>query len=445
MAISTLSDGAAVARPARYAWYVTALLMLAYTFSFLDRQILNLMIGPIKRDLVLTDHEFALITGGAFGLFYTVMALPLGWLADRFSRKWIITWGIAAWSLMTAACGLSRSAMQLFFARVGVGVGEATLSPSTYSMLADYFDKRRLPRAMSVYTVGLFIGAGLALIVGGEVVTAIERGPPVVLPYYGPLHAWQLVFMMVGLPGLLLAVWISTLREPERRGRPQPVPFADLFRFIARRPKMFTAFFIGAGFYSVMGYADTWYPELFIRTWGWDAAQAGRVNGASSLVAGPLGLIFAGWYASRMMARGRTDACLRLTAYGAIGIAAPAILMPLMPNATLMSLLLLPFKFFVGFPPVLISSAIQMVAPNRLRGQLGALFLFAVGIIGVTCGPILPSLFTDYVFHDDASLKYSLTLSSVITLPIALSLLWLGLGEYRLSLQDAERAESAAS
>src|SRR5262245_19033979 len=197
MAISTvpLDDARG---SSRYAWYVTGVLMLAYMFSFLDRQILNLMIGPIKRDLAITDHEFALITGGAFGLFYTLMALPLGWLADRFSRKWIITFGITAWSLMTAICGLSRSAMQLFFARVGVGIGEATLSPSTYSMLADYFDKQRLPRAMSVYTVGLFMGAGLALIVGGEVVTAIEKRPPFVLPGYGPLHAWQLVFIMVG-------------------------------------------------------------------------------------------------------------------------------------------------------------------------------------------------------------------------------------------------------
>jgi MFS family permease len=440
MVVSTLPDSLPAENTARlrYAWYVTALLTLAYTFSFLDRQILNLMIGPIKRDLHISDHEFALLAGGAFGLFYTVMALPLGWLADRFNRKWIITCGVAAWSLMTASCGLSRTWLQLFLARIGVGVGEATLSPSTYSMLSDYFDKRRLPRAMSIYTVGLFIGAGLALIVGGAVVTAIEKSPPLVLPYFGPLRPWQTVFLMVGLPGLVLAAWIATLREPERRGRTEHVPFADLFKFIRRRPRMFIAFYVGAGFYSVMGYSDTWYPELFIRTWGWDAAQAGQINGASSLIAGPLGLLFAGWYSSHLMSKGKSDACLRLTAYGALGIALPAILMPLMPNAVLMSILLFPFKFFVGFPPVLIASAIQMVAPNRLRAQLGALFLFAVGIIGVTCGPILPSLFTDYVFGNDAALKYSLSLSAAITLPIALGLLWIGLREYRDSLREAE-------
>lgn len=421
-----------------YPWYVTAVLMVAYTFSFLDRQIVNLMIGPIRRDLGISDHEFGLLVGAAFGLFYTLMGLPLGWLADRFPRKRIIAIGIAAWSLMTAAGGLASNFWQLFLARMGVGVGEATLSPSTYSMLADSFDKERLPRAMSLYTVGLFIGAGLALIVGGQVISHIENLPPVVLPLVGQVFSWQLVFMVVGLPGLLIALWAATLREPERRGKTEHVPFADLFRFIGAHRLMFVSFFIGAGCYSVLGYADTWYPELFIRTWGWDAAMAGRVNGASSLIAGPLGLLFAGWYASHLMKQGRGDACLRLTAWGAVGIAIPAILMPLMPNSWSMAAMLFPFKFFIGFPPVLIPSAIQMIAPNRLRGQLGALFLFGVGIIGVTGGPILPPLFTDFVFHDDSALRYSLALSAAIVAPVAFGLLWIGLGQFRIALKEAE-------
>lgn len=422
-----------------YAWYVTALLMLAYMFSFLDRQILNLMVGPIRRDLGISDHEFGMLAGAAFGVFYTLMAFPLGWLADRYPRKWIITIGISAWSLMTAVCGLSHSFVQLFAARIGVGVGEATLSPSTYSLLADFFDKRQLPRAMSIYTVGLFMGAGLALIIGGEVVSALEKSGPMILPLAGRLASWQVVFIAVGLPGLLLALWLSTIREPERRGRPERVPFSELFRVLGRHPLMFTSFYIGAGFYAVIGYADAWYPELFIRTWGWDVALAGRVNGASSLIAGPIGLIFAGWYSSHLMAKGKSDACLRLTAYGALGIAVPAVLMPLMPNATLAAAMLFPFKFFVGFPPVLITSAIQMVAPNRLRGQLGGLFLLAVGIIGVTCGPILPPLFTDYVFRDDSALKYSLAITAGLVAPIAFVVLWVGLKQYRASLEDAAK------
>ena len=175
------------------------------------------MVGPIERDLGITDSQFAILTGGAFGIFYTIMGLPLGWLADRLSRKWIVAAGIACWSVMTAACGLAGSFSQLMLTRIGVGVGEATLSPSAYSMLADYFDRARLPRAMSVYTCGIFIGAGTAMMLGGAVVSAVGHTPGIHLAAIGITHAWQVVFLIVGLPGLVLALWLATLREPVRR------------------------------------------------------------------------------------------------------------------------------------------------------------------------------------------------------------------------------------
>jgi len=429
-------------RGQRYAWYATAVLMIAYTFSFLDRQILNLMVGPIERDLGITDSQFAILTGGAFGIFYTVMGLPLGWLADRLSRKWIISAGIACWSVMTAACGIANSFGQLMLTRIGVGVGEATLSPSAYSMLADYFDTTRLPRAMSVYTCGIFLGAGTSMILGGVVVGAVQSSG-FKLEAIGAAHPWQLVFVLVGLPGLVLAAWLATLREPIRRdhgaGSAHAVPVSGSFKrglqelagFLARYPRMSVALFLGSALFSILGYTDAWYPELFIRTWGWSAQQSGMVNGASSLIAGPLGLLFAGWYSSRLLARGRVDACLRLTAIGAVGITVPAVLMPLAPNALVMALCLLPLKFFVGFPPVLIPSAIQMVAPNRLRGQLGAVFLFTVGIIGVSCGPLLPALFNDYVFRAHDFLRFSIAWSTGLVGPIAFIALWQGLAQYR--------------
>jgi len=438
-----------------YAWYATAVLMIAYTFSFLDRQILNLMIGPIERDLAISDSQFALLTGGAFGIFYTVMGLPLGWMADRLNRKWIVATGIACWSVMTAACGLAGSFAQLMLTRIGVGVGEAALSPSAYSMLADYFDRTRLPRAMSVYTCGIFIGAGTAMMLGGAVVGYMHQSPSTILAALGVTHPWQAVFMVVGLPGLALALWLATLREPVRRDHgADSVAVAktseglvrglkELGSFLARYPRMCIALFLGSALFSILGYTDAWYPELFIRTWGWTPARSGLVNGASSLIAGPLGLLFAGWYSSRLMAAGRLDACLRLTAFGAMGITLPAVLMPLAPNPTAMALCLLPLKFFVGFPPVLIPSAIQMVAPNRLRGQLGALFLFTVGIIGVSCGPILPALFTDYVFKSHASLRYSLAWSTGLVGPLAFATLWLGVRQYRAKSEEMARHANA--
>lgn len=420
----------------RYGWYATGVLMLAYAFSFLDRQILTLMVGPIKADLGISDSEFALLAGAAFGVFYTVMGLPMGWMADHFQRKWLITAGITCWSFMTAASGIARTYPQLFLARIGVAVGEASLSPAVYSLLPDYFDKTRLPRAMSVYTTGLFIGAGTALILGGWIVTMVEQSPHVVLPIVGEMRSWQTVFLIVGLPGLLVALWVSTLREPPRtsmaaKKENDKASIPDVLAYISQNRLVCTSLFLGAAFFSILGYADTWYPELFIRTWGWTPSMAGSVNGTASLVAGPLGLLFAGWMSSHMLKRGQVDACLRLTAFGALAMAVPATLMPLMPHPWLMAALLFPFKFFVGFPPVLIPAALALVAPNRMRAQLGSVFLLTVSILGVTCGPILPAFLNDYVFKDESALGYSLAITAGVTGPIAFAILWMGLKQYR--------------
>lgn len=432
-----------------YPWYVTGVLMVAYVLSFLDRQILYLMVEPIKADLGISDFQFSLLTGGAFGIFYTLMGLPIGWMADRYSRKNLIAVGITLWSLMTALCGFANGYVHLFLARIGVGVGEATLSPSAYSLLSDSFDKKRLPRAMSIYTFGLFIGAGLAMIIGGEVIASVKAHPDLELPLLGTMRSWHMVFIIVGLPGLAVALWVSTLKEPARTGLAKPalkaesrVPFAEVFAFIGNNKLMSLSLFIGPAFFSVLAYSDSWYPELFIRIWGWNVEQSGRINGASSLIAGPLGLLFAGWMSSRMLAAGRTDACLRLTAYGALGIMIPAIAMPLMPTAASMAFMLFPFKFFIGFTPVLIPSAIQMVAPNHLRGQLGAVFLFAVGIIGVSMGPILPAFLSDFVFAGDRALPHALATAAAIIGPVTFVLLMLGMKQYRQLYQEMAALET---
>lgn len=423
----------------RYGAYATAMLMIAYTFSFLDRQILNLMVGPIERSLHINDSEFALLTGGAFGIFYTVMGLPLGWMADRFNRKWIVSIGVACWSLMTAGCGLAQSFAHLLLARIGVGVGEAALTPAAYSMLSDYFDKSRLPRAMSIFACGIFIGAGAAMILGGQVVGAVARSPIVHLAALGDTRSWQIVFFVVGLPGLVLALWMSTLREPVRRdqGTAARKPggiregLAQLLEFLAQYPWMFVSLYVGAALYSIIAFGDSWYPELFIRTWGWTPRHAGLVIGAATLTAGPLGMLFAGWYSSRLIAAGKVDACLWLMGLGALGITLPAILLPLSPNPVLASVLLVPFKFLQGFPPVLVPSAICIASPNNFRGQLGALFPFSTGIVGVTFGPILPALVTDYVFGNPHALRYALSLSMGLMGPLAFAVSWIGLRQYR--------------
>ena len=203
-----------------YAWYVVLLCMLAYIFSFIDRQILALMIEPIKADLNLSDTQFSLLHGLAFSLFYAFMGLPLAYLADRFSRPKIIAVGIIFWSIATALCGLSKNFIQLFFSRMGVGVGEAALSPAAYSMFSDMFSKDKLGRAVAVYSIGSFVGGGIAFLVGGYVIGLLKDLSLIEIPVFGAVKAWQMAFILVGLPGIFIGLlFVLTVRDPKRKGQ----------------------------------------------------------------------------------------------------------------------------------------------------------------------------------------------------------------------------------
>ncbi|MFP6814848.1 MAG: MFS transporter, partial [Pseudomonadales bacterium] len=220
-----------------YAWYVVAVLLLAQTFSFLDRMIMGLLVGPIREAFQISDTQYSLLAGLAFSLFYAVMGLPLARIADAKSRRNLIAAGTAVWSLMTALCGLAGSFWSLFLARIGVGVGEATLAPSAYSMITDYFPRTILARALSVYMIGVTLGSGFAYMLGGAVVAYVENMDQMVLPVVGAVHGWQLTFFIVGLPGILVALLIlGTVREPQRKGVTEgtadAIPLPDVVRYL---------------------------------------------------------------------------------------------------------------------------------------------------------------------------------------------------------------------
>src|SRR5580698_8597174 len=200
-----------------YAWYVVIVLTALYMLSFVDRTILGLLVGSIKRDLGISDTRIGLLQGLSFALFYTVMGLPLGRLADTRSRRNLIAGGVVVWSLFTSACAIAKSFWSLFFTRIGVGVGEAGLSPAAYSLISDYFPPDKLGVAISVYYMGVFLGSSLALLVGGVVVDIMSRVHTVTLPLIGTIASWRVTFLVVGLPGLLFALLVYTIKEPLRR------------------------------------------------------------------------------------------------------------------------------------------------------------------------------------------------------------------------------------
>lgn len=420
--------------PPGYAWYVVGVLALAYVFSFIDRQILSLLVAPIRRDLHISDTQMSLLIGLSFAVFYTFFGLPLGRLADSTKRRNLISCGVAAWSLFSAACGLVRNFGQMLVMRFGVGIGEASLSPSAYSLIADYFPPEKQATALSVYGMGIYVGSGLAFLLGGVVLKVASPQGDWVLPLMGwPIHPWQAVFFVVGLPGLLVAALTWTIREPERRGprAEETASLAAVGAYLLENRAAFACLYLAVAFMAFEGYgAFAWVPTFFIRTHGWTAAKAGIVYGASVGVFGTLGLLAGGWLADRLASRGCREANLRVGLIGALLGAPLNLIYPLVPSAALATGLLIA-ALFVHTPAFgLAPAAIQLMVPNRMRAVASALYLFVISLIGLGLGPTAIALLTDHVFHDDGMLRYSLAIVGAAGYAIAAVLWRAGLKPY---------------
>jgi MFS family permease len=226
MAVKDASEQSATA----YSWYVLGVLVLVYILNFIDRQILSILAVDIKRDLHLTDGQLGFLGGAAFAVFYALFGVPLGRLADRWHRVRLLTIGLVLWSTMTAVSGLARNYLSLSLARMGVGVGEATASPTAYSLISDYFPSRHRATALAIYSSGLYLGSGVSLLIGAKISQAWDAAYPG--GGVGGLVGWQAAFLAVGMPGVLLALWVASLREPARPAAPTPSvrhPLADFF------------------------------------------------------------------------------------------------------------------------------------------------------------------------------------------------------------------------
>jgi MFS family permease len=433
-------------RPA-YAWYVVSVLTVAYIFSFIDRQILNLLVVPIQEDLNLSDTQIGLLQGIAFALFYTLMGIPIGRLADRSSRRMIIGIGVVCWSLMTMSCGLARSFLTLFLARIGVGVGEATLSPSAYSLISDYFPPNKVTRAIGVYAGGSFIGAGLAYIVGGFVLQFIVTVDSTYIPWVGELQTWQAAFIIVGLPGLLFALLMLTIREPKRLGNiigpdnseSVAVTIREAIAFLTRHKRAYSFHFLGYSMITLVAYAVlAWMPTYFIRNFGRSPGEIGLVYGAIVLICGTAGVVGAGWLADIVRAKGFKDANLRIIMVGAL------VLVPFVVGETLVAheafaLVLVAIATLIwSMPHGVGPAALMTITPNQLRSQVSALYLFMLNTIGLSLGPLSVGLLTDYFFGDPIKVGQSLAIVTGLGSLLAAFFLWLGLRPYNDAVELAE-------
>ncbi len=431
-----------------YLWYVVAVLTIASTFSIIDRQILNVMIGPVKRDLGgISDFQVSLIMGFAFTFLYSVLSYPAGWVADRYNRKNLMAVGIAAWSAMTMLCGMVSQYWHLFATRMGVGVGEATLQPAATSSLSDYFPPHVLPLAMGIVASAPFIGQGLANIAGGPLIDYLEATPNYVLPLFGEVFSWQMVFLLVGAPGLLVALAMWGLREPSRHGKQTEeagVPLREVWAFVKDRGAFFFLVFTAYLCLATQGWSlFSWLVEFYVRNHEWTRTEIGLTYGFIAMFVGMAGSIIGGAWAGRLIRRDSPDGTIRVVMYGSIVLLPVGAAITIVPDPWLGVALLVPATFCMAMPPGLIMATLQAIAPNELRGQMVAFYLIAVNFLAYTFAPSLPAVLSDFVFGSEMALGKSISLLAVVNYTISSLCLALGLKHYRRALDRARAWASA--
>lgn len=372
-------------------WLVVLLLMGALILSFVDRIGLALLVDPIKADLGLSDARMGLLQGVAFGIFFAVMGVPLGWLADRWSRKGTIIAGIAVWSAATAACGFAGSFVQLLLARIGVGAGEAALAPASYSIVHDRFPRETLGRAISLFQVGSVIGAGLALVITGMVYRFFTAGGGAGLPLIGGLAPWQQTFVAIAAPGAVFVALLALIREPARRGAgadsDRPMSMVAALR---ARPRVHAMLFLGMSGVIMTSYVlVSWVPAVLGREFGWAPDMVGARYGMVVLAASPVGLLFGGWLADRFVAAGAANGHIRVAALAAlIGLPfALALAVPHGPAGVLAAVAGL--HFAVSMPMGVVPAFLQIATPARARGQVSGFYVLVINLIGLGVGPTL--------------------------------------------------------
>ncbi|WP_298373988.1 MFS transporter [Azospirillum sp.] len=406
--------------PMRIACYLVGVLIIANILSFVDRQILALLVGPIRRDLAITDTDISVLHGFAFTILYSFLGLPLGRFVDRHNRRLVIVAGVAIWSVMTIACGLANSFWELFAARVGVGIGEATLAPAAYSLISDAFRPDRRGTALSVYTSGIYLGIGAALTLGGLVIAMTNQLPEVTLPLFGTVRSWQAAFIIVGLPGLLLAPLILTITEPPRR---RPLSAAanvtpdDALRYLKGNGRAFLFTLLAYDCFAMAAYAaGSWVPTVFVRVHHWPMAQTGLYYGLAIMVMGCAGGALAGIFGDRMISS-NLDGRLRLSLYS-IPLWIAAIATGTLSGDPWVALAGFGFSaFFSSVSNCIGPTVVQEMTPGRLRGQATALYFFTQNLFSLTLGPMAVALVTDKIFHDDTAVAASIL---VVALPAIL-------------------------
>jgi len=408
-----------------YAWSLLVLFTLTYTFSFVDRQVINLLVEPIKDDMDLTDVQISYLQGLIFVIPYVLLSVPIGRLVDVFSRIYVIISGILIWSFATIAAGLSGNYTQLAIARGFVGAGEAALTPAVWSMFPDIFTKKQLAFAMSIFSMAPYLGAGIALIAGAQVIEISQSSPPVELPMIGTLEPWQITLIICGAPGILFALIYACIKEPARTATEtqtdEAMPLSEAVDFMRKNWKVYLAFLGGAPFLIIMLYSiQAWSPTLLIRVHEWDISYAGRLYGVVALVTGSLGVLSSPLVARMMSNFSLKGYPLLMLMMSTVLTALFLFIAGLQKDGMSCLIFLALASFFVTIPLPQLAVTLQTISPNKMRGLVAGIFVVSGNVMGMGLGPTFVAFFTENVFQDPMSVGLSMGLLGLVSAPIAL-------------------------
>jgi MFS family permease len=438
---------------ARLAWYAAILLAFFYWMSILDRFALSLLVDPIKKDLGITDVQLSLLQGIAFSVAFAVFGLLFGALADRYSRRWIIFVGVSIWSLSTAFCGMARSFWQIALARTGMGVGEASINPSASSLLADLHPRERLTTAMAVYTIGSTVGSGTAFFIVGLIIEMVAKTGQIHLPFVGELHTWQAVLLLIGLPGIPLALLIFTLQEPARRNTIDTSArlswrssYGALLKFMRIRLRFFVSHYLGftVGSIVVSG-GVAWYPAHMGRNFGWSAGQIGVRLGLTLAAAGVFGKLLCGWTVDAMYRHGYRDAQMRWYAWCLLAAAPVGVFATTTGNPWHCLEALFVFVALVQPMSPCAYTSLNLVTPPQLHGAAAAGFAATGGILGAGVGATLIAVASERLFGGGTSIGLGMATVFAIACPLGALILALGFGAMRAAVTAAEQTQAGAA
>ena len=424
------------------AWYAVFVLLLAYVLSFVDRIILSLLVTPIKEDLGTTDAQMGLLMGFAFAIFYTIAGIPIAKYSDVKSRKMIIAISIFLWSIMTAVCGLARSFFQPFLARVGVGVGESALTPAAYSMISDYFSEEKLGRAMAVYKSGAMFGGGLAFIIGGAVVGYVVNSDSIILPLLGEMKPWQMAFIIVGLPGVLIGLLMLTVKEPSRTGvadtLDKKVSISDAIKYMQKRWRIYLFIFLGFAFMAApISSALTWIPVYLQRIHEMSIPESGRTLGIIIFFLSSSGVLFSGWLIDTFKKRGYQDGYFKVALMICL-VTIPIVYYAMNDESLDNTLWWLHLFFFVASMPLVISATVlQIVTPNQLRAQVSAVYMLFLNLITALIVTTGIGFITDFWFKDEMALGQSIMAANLLSMSFAFICLYIAMSYFNKEFTNA--------